>query len=136
MKVLVKLMGVTLIFSFMVSCTKDKIPPEDPVKTTPLNYCDSIDSVGVVSFKCKVMPIIETHCYNVVDTNQICHENTAGVSPPHLGGYVDVDANKTIILNRIKNSANPMPPASVGGLMDDSLVQIIETWINDGAKDN
>lgn len=106
----------TLIYFllFFTSCTYNEIILEEID-----NECATEISP---SFSNCVQPIINSHCVN-------CHHENSQWSLVDYISIKNMVENKNLI-GRIKTD---MPP---NGILPENEIQIIENWINDGAKDN
>lgn len=101
------------LFLFIVNCTKDK------ALTT--NICDS---VGSVSFSNDIEPILNNNgCYG-------CHAS----SLPLFDNYNTVYDNRENILLAIQHIINPMPKNAPK--LNDSLINKVHCWIENGAPNN
>jgi hypothetical protein len=121
--------GITLI----VGCRDMGSGPEETAPTPPPS--------GTVSFSQRVLPILTTYgCTG-------CHGGTSGLTVTTVAGLLAGGANGPAVIagnadgsNLIKK-VSPSPPFGsrmpVGGpFMPDSTIQVIKTWINEGAKNN
>lgn len=82
-----------------------------------------------VTYQANIKSIIQNHCLS-------CHGNpVANGAPMSLTTYAEVvDAvNTRFLIDRINDTANPMPEA---GLLPSSTRQLIETWVSQGMKEN
>ena len=91
-------------------------------------------------FEAKIRPILAENCYN-------CHGDGAtkgGLDLGSKGGVrnggetgpavVPGDPGKSVMVQRIKNLADPMPPSNKDPLTDEQISEL-ENWIRRGAPD-
>lgn len=97
---------------------------------------------STVSFKNDVQPIFDANC-----TTSGCHSGTnpkgnlnleATVSYAQLmnsqSGYINTsNATSSLLYSSMNSVNNPMPP---NGKLDHCTLEIIKTWIEQGAKNN
>ena len=125
-------MGFLLIFS----CSDMGQNPDD---TTPCNYdacgvCDGNNSTCVNYFT-EIQPIFNANCTN-------CHGNSGGLDlSSHENIMAGGDSGNVVIPFNHANSllwqkinSGLMPPFDAG--LSTEEINLIETWINEGAKDN
>ncbi len=98
------------------SCTKDKVQ-----NTVDPNCVDS------VSFSETVLPIIEQNCTG-------CHDvgNSTGYT---LTNHTNISLNATAILGSMKAQGFQLMPEG-GPALEDSLIQKVYCWINQGKLNN
>lgn len=113
MKILFSLILVLTI----VSCTKDKVP----LVTIDPNCTDT------VSFASEIWPIIEQNCTG-------CHNvgNSTGYT---LTNHTNISANASAIIGSMKESGFQLMPQG-GPALEDSVIQRVQCWINQGKKNN
>ena len=89
------------------------------------------------TFEADIKPIIDQYCIS-------CHRSNYQSGDLDLSDYNEFNISKYFvpgdttqgeILNRINDSDNPMPPAWLGP-MDEESIQIIKTWILECAIEN
>jgi hypothetical protein len=54
----------------------------------------------------------------------------------HLQDYIDVNANKTILLASIKHSSGVSPMPKGASKLSSCIIRQVELWINSGAPNN
>ena len=128
------LLGMILILT--TSCTEIFKTDLPPIK-------DCTGDNDICSYADSIQPIFEIYCTRCHD-NQVRIEGeldltsraglmTGGVS----GDLIDNDDYlNSILLQRITNPNNPMPPAYEGDTLDDIYINMITKWIQAGALDN
>jgi len=105
------------------SCTKETAA--EPVVVTP-DVCDSIPA----SFATDVMPIIQTNCTT-------CHNSSNNTANgQNWESYADVNANSVAILKAMKHESGVVAMPYQLDKLSDSLIQVIECWIDNGKLDN
>ena len=100
------------------SCTKAVI--DEGVSPNPIDR--------IIKFDSDIQSITYNHCVT-------CHGGTAPSASLDLTTYQNVRAatENGTLLNRVKDSSNPMPPS---GLLSSVQRQIIEKWVADGFLEN
>jgi uncharacterized membrane protein len=125
MKNIIYIFTIIIAATFTFSCAKEKavevIPPT-------VNPCDTM----VISFAVDVQPIFTNNCVT-------CH--SAVNSSSFANGQVwethaEISANTESILTAIKHDPGKTPMPYQGTKMSDSLIQIIDCWVAQGAQDN
>ncbi len=123
MKIVVSFVAV-LMFSFLVSCTKDYyVKPDAP----PQN----------VSFKNDVIPIFNDNCvscHNGSTSPNLTPDKAYGelVSLPNL--VIPGNPEKSELYQRVMGQQGSMMPP--GGMMSHNKTDLIYQWIKDGALNN
>ena len=108
------------LFLFIVNCSKDKALPTN---NTNNNICDSVDSV---SFSNDIEPILNGNgCYG-------CHSSTS----PLFNDYNTVYNNKEDILLAIQHDLSKSPMPKGMPKLNDSLINKVYCWIENGAPNN
>lgn len=119
MKTLIYISFLPLLFS---SCSKDQTPEIVIIN----NVCDSIPK----SFANDVKPIFQQNCVT-------CHfSGSTFANGQSWETYSEIEANKQSILTAIKHESGKTPMPFQGTKLSDSLIQIIECWVADGAQNN
>ena len=107
--------------------------PEETTATAP--------AAGTVSFSQRVLPILTSYgCPG-------CHGGTSGLTVTTVASLMAGGVHGPAVVPGNADGSNlvkkilPSPPFGVqmpqgGPYMPDSLVQVIKTWINEGAKNN
>lgn len=113
---------IVCVVAFVVSCAKDKIKE---VEATPAFL--TADCPDTVKFNTDVMPIITEWCV-------ACHGD-GGSTSPLLKDYATVSQNSDKILKSIKADGLPLMPKG-GPALNDSLIQKISCWIQQGKLNN
>ncbi len=119
------IIGASLILSFN-SCQKDYLVPE------PIVIPDT------VSFAMNIMPIFNESC-----NMSGCH-NTGGFAPDltennayaqlAIYGMIDLEEpTSSVLYQRMVNQAKPMPPSNI---LPEAKIQLVLSWIEQGALDN
>ena len=119
-KYLFTAMAVLLTCSLTItSCTRDKVQPA-PIDTT---------CADTISFANDILPIMNNNCNS-------CHNSSNPSGGFDLSTYAGVNQNPGKVLSSVRQdgSASSMPQG--GNKIADSLIQKINCWINQGAKDN
>lgn len=104
----------------LYNCTTNTIDEGDVIDLPPI--------VETVTYDDDVAAIINTNCVS-------CHSGPNANAGLQLTGYANVRAaaEQGNLVNRINNSANPMPPS---GQLPPATRQIIDQWIIDGYLEN
>ncbi len=124
----VKLCLLFFAGGFVFSCTKNKV--EQPDDTTMLSACDSLIALSNGRFNCQVKPIIDLHC-----AISGCHVDGTGANgdfTTYQGVKLKVD-NGTFQQRVFQGDPTFMP---YNGPLNDSLLQILTDWINNGAPND
>jgi hypothetical protein len=119
----IKMESIVIILSLLMltSCSKDKITE---IETKPFITTDCMDTV---KFSTVVMPIIADKCIG-------CHGD-GGSNSPLIKDYITVSENAEDILKTIKADGLPLMPFG-GPKLNDSLIQKISCWIQQGKLNN
>ena len=125
MKNLVYSLTVIISVAFTFSCTKEKAAEVIPPAVDP---CDTM----TISFSADVQPIFTNNCVT-------CHSSANSAS--FANGQVwethaEISANKESISTAINHEPGKTPMPYQGTKLSDSLIQIIDCWIAQGAQDN
>ena len=122
MKILKTIFLTSLLVS-LNSCDNDS--PEEDTMTDP----DPTPVMNDITYEKDVKQIIDANCIE-------CHSN-----PPQRGApmslitFEDVQSRSGSISDRMKSASNPMPPESRGGLLDATVVKVVDDWIAGGLKE-
>lgn len=115
---------------FLFSCTKDKAELiNGGIRVSPA-YCDSMQNINRVSFKCFIEPVLRNHCTN-------CHAR-GNTLPVDFTFYDNIKTYSAGIADRIQ----PNPPSGkermpLGGpYLADTIIEKIKSWVNEGANNN
>jgi len=124
-----------MIFILTTSCTEIFKTDLPPIK-------DCTGNNDICSYADSIQPIFEIYCTR-------CHDNQVRIEGGlDLKSYAFEDGGKnsylidnddylnSILLQRITNPNNPMPPAYGGDMLDDIYINMITKWIQAGALDN
>ena len=124
------LLGLIIILT--TSCTeifKTQLPPIQ----------DCTDDTENCSYTQTIQPIFDMYCTK-------CHGNQGGLDLTSFSGLMiggisgevidNANFSNSILLERLTNSTNPMPPSYDGGMIDDIYINMISKWIQAGAKNN
>ena len=105
-----------LFFCFIVffSCSKEK------VESYPNINCNQ-----EVSFSQDVLPLINQECAG-------CHDNQNGYS---LTNYENISANSKAIIGAMRANNYQLMPQG-GPMLPDSVIQLMECWVNQGKPNN
>jgi len=105
------------------SCSKDKA--SERIAEEP-ELCDTLTP----SFASDVMPIFQANCVG-------CH-NAANnfANGQNWETHAEIASDTGSILTAIKHEPGKTPMPFMQPKMSDSLIQIIECWIKQGAQDN
>lgn len=116
---------IILLGSFLISCEKE------------IKKVKNVNCNRNISFSNDVMPIIEISCNNFA-----CHSSSNSMAFP-LSSHTDVSnaVYKFNLLESIKHQTmNPMPRIDPylqdAYKLNDSVISIIECWINQGLLNN
>ena len=118
----IKYLSIFIVGLLLINCTKDKAKPNEVFVPTP---CDSIPK----SFANDVQPIINNSCVG-------CHNSSSPAAGYNLENYNGVNSSLTIFAKTINHESGVVPMPYQQGKLSDSLIQVINCWIEDGAKDN
>jgi len=86
------------------------------------------EPVAVVTYENTAKAILDSACVECHNIN----EQTAGVRLDAFE-FAFIEANSGIMLQRMTNTTNPMPPS---GNLPNNLIQDITDWIDDGILEN
>ena len=113
------LISVSILSAIVFSCAKDKVP------TTVL---DTSSYKPNISYLIDIKPIISNHCVS-------CHSSKNPNGGYDLTNYDGLTKNVSKVLGSMKQdgTAQSMPQ---GYKVADSLIQKLNCWINQGAKNN
>jgi len=113
------LIGVSILSAIVFSCAKEKVP------TTVL---DTSSCKPNISYLNDINPIISNHCVS-------CHSSKNPNGGYDLTNYDGLTKNVSKVLGSMKQdgTAQSMPQ---GYKVADSLIQKLNCWINQGAKNN
>lgn len=116
-----KIIIITLLI--LISCSKDKIKQIDTVNKAFL----TAECPDTVKFETQVKPIISEWC-------MACHSG-GGSNMPILKDYATISSNSENIIKAIKADGLPLMPKG-GSALNDSLIQKISCWIQQGKLNN
>jgi hypothetical protein len=94
-----------------------------------------------VSFSTQVLPIFQANCAGTLCHSPCVSSNGAGLclvsyATTYSGGAViPGDAQNSLMVQRLEGRRTPRMPRGRPAL-NDSLIQLIRTWIDEGARDN
>lgn len=108
-----------LIFISLCACTKDKVPKP------PLN-CTS----DTIFYSTQIQPLINSNC-----AVSGCHDNTAQ-SGYVFTSYETVSANKDLIMKVVRHEAGVTPMPFNKQALNDSLIQQLNCWVQQGGLNN
>lgn len=107
----------------IISCSKDKTPEPEIITN---DTCDSIPK----SFAIDVQPIFNNNCV-------VCHNSSNNqANGQSWETYGEISANIESILTAINHEPGKTPMPYQLDKLSDSLIQVIECWAADGAKNN
>lgn len=112
----VSLFIIVLTLTGLFSCTREKVTPID-------QQCNT-----TISFANDVMPIMQANCIG-------CHEPGNASGGYDLSSYTAISANATAVLGSMKASGYQLMPQG-GPALEDSTIQKIACWIQQGKLDN
>lgn len=112
----VSLFIIVLTLTALFSCTREKVTPID-------QQCNT-----TISFANDVMPIMQANCIG-------CHEPGNASGGYDLSSYTAISANATAVLGSMKASGYQLMPQG-GPALEDSTIQKIACWIQQGKLDN
>lgn len=112
----VSLFIIVLTLTGLFSCTREKVTPID-------QQCNT-----TISFANDVMPIMQANCVG-------CHEQGNASGGYDLSSYTAISANATAVLGSMKASGYQLMPQG-GPALEDSTIQKIACWIQQGKLDN
>jgi len=128
-----KYIYIIIVLLFLSSCKKNKASSPSPTvaSTTPAGqaYCDTV----TVSFSSQVKPIFNVNC-----STSGCHNSASSAGGYVLMNYSQISNNNTITrsLNTMKHMSGYSPMPKFAATLNDSLIQQIECWINQGKQNN
>ncbi len=107
---------------FLQSCTYDK--------EMFLPASNSADTVNV-SFAASIQPLLRANCFS-------CHGNGSNLGNVSLDTYDDVKALAVSgrLLGSISHSAGFAPMPEGADKLDDSSIDAVRIWIDEGARNN
>jgi hypothetical protein len=112
--------GICIVGSVVVSsCTKDKVPP----------IVVDATCTDTISFSADILPIMQNNCTS-------CHDSNNASGGYDLSNHAGVTQNTAKVLGSMMQdgSASSMPQGAPK--LADSLIQKVNCWINQGAKNN
>ena len=112
----VSLFIFALMLIGLMSCTREKVTPID-------QQCNT-----TISFANDVMPIMQANCIG-------CHEQGNASGGYDLSSYAAISANATAVLGSMKGSGYQLMPQG-GPALEDTTIQKITCWIEQGKQDN
>lgn len=113
---------IVFTLALVTSCAKDKIKEVEVIPPFLTAECPD-----TVQFNADVMPIITEWCI-------ACHGEGGSYSPV-LKDYASISQNADKILKSIKADGLPLMPDG-GPALDDTLIQKISCWIQQGKLNN
>jgi len=99
---------------FLFSCSKDKV-----------EYYPNTNCNQEVSFSQDILPLINQECTG-------CHNNQNGYS---LTNYDNISANSKAIIGAMRANNYQLMPKG-GPMLSDSVIQLMECWVNQGKLNN
>lgn len=105
---------IVILLNFLTSCRKDK------VQVYPNANCSD-----TVSFNNEILPLIQNNCTG-------CHDNQNGYT---FTNHSNISANSNAIIGSMRNNGYQLMPKG-GSALDDSIIQRIECWVNQGKMNN
>ena len=108
--------------------------------TVPQIFAQQLSPADQEYFESKIRPVLVDYCYDChgdgatkgsLDLSTKAGSLTGGSAGPAV---VPGDPGKSILINRIKDLGDPMPPAGKDALPDE-LIAELENWIRRGAPD-
>ena len=124
------LLGIVLILT--TSCTEIFKTDLPPIK-------DCTGDNDVCSYADSIQPIFDMYCTK-------CHGSQGGLNLTSYSGLMaggqsgvvinDGDFSNSLLLLRITNTNNPMPPADDSDMLDEVYTTMIAKWIQTGAINN
>jgi uncharacterized membrane protein len=125
MKNIIYTLTVFMSVAFTFSCTKEKAAEVIPPVVDP---CGTV----TISFSADVQPFFTNNCVT-------CHSSTNSASDANgqvWETYAEISANKESISTAINHEPGKIPMPYYQTKLSDSLIQIIDCWIAQGAQDN
>ncbi len=112
---------ISLVF-FLQSCTYDK-----EMLLPPSNSADTVN----VSLAAFILPLLRANCFS-------CHGNGSNLGNVSLDTYDDVKALAVSgrLLGSISHSAGFAPMPEGADKLDDSSIDAVRIWIDEGASNN
>lgn len=106
-----------LLVAVIYSCSSDKLP-------------ETCSTAADVSFSMDVLPILNANCVS-------CHSGPSPEAGIDQSSWATVKAtvDNGSFLGSIKHES-PYVPMPLNGELDPCNIQIIETWVNEGAENN
>ena len=107
---------------FLQSCTYDK-----EMLLPPPNSADTVN----VSLAASILPLLRANCFS-------CHGNGTNLGNVSLDTYDDVKALAVSgrLLGSISHSAGFAPMPEGADKLDDSSIDAVRIWIDEGARNN
>ena len=107
-----------LFLLIFCSCKKDKA-----------EFYSNANCSDTVSFNDEILPLIQNNCAG-------CHDNQNGYS---LTNHANISSNSSAIIGAMRNSGYKLMPRdgfNIGYALPDSVIQLVECWINQGKNNN
>ncbi|MBM3161709.1 MAG: hypothetical protein FJZ66_10280 [Bacteroidetes bacterium] len=111
---MIKLSLLFFYVIFLFSCSKDKV-----------EYYPNTNCNQEVSFSQDILPLINQECTG-------CHNNQNGYS---LTNYDNISANSKAIIGAMRANNYQLMPKG-GPMLSDSVIQLMECWVNQGKLNN
>ena len=149
---------LSLIFLVFWSCSdagKDPLSSGDETDCTQGLDCNSVcggvainDACGVcdgdgstcnISYSSTIQPIFTNKCTN-------CHGTSGGLTLTSYSGLmnggnsgdvvISENGSESRLIQKLRGTASGSQMPASGCCLDESVIQVIETWIDEGALDN
>jgi len=118
----IKLWVLVSALIFLTACYYDKEDELYPPNSGPKSN---------VSFSTDVLPILSNNCF-------VCHSTAAALGNVILEGHDQtlIYVNNGSLLGSIKHESNFIPMPNGSAKLSNTLIETIEVWIAEGAKNN
>lgn len=128
MKKAILLSGILVsIFFMMNACEKDQVPAPPP--PTP---CDSIS----VSFNNQIQPMIINNCAEPNGAQNVCHSSGNASGGYVLETHTQISGSAEISLSAMKHEIGFEPMPYFQPKLNDTLIQQMQCWIEQGKLNN
>ena len=138
---------LSLIFLVFWSCSdagKDPLSSSDETDCTQEldcnSVCDGDGSTCDISYS-QIQEILNSKCigcHNGAHSSGLDLRTYAGVTDGGNSGDVVISENgsESRLIQKLRGTASGSQMPASGGFLDASVIQVIETWIDEGALDN
>ena len=120
----------------LLSCAKDNVADLKKANTppTPSTVTGTVCDTASISFSAKIVPLMETHCGS---KDNSCHTQSAKKGGVYLDSYDGVkDAIGKKLYSSIVWDGNTTRMPFGRSKLDNCTISIVNSWINQGMKNN